>query len=77
MYLLCLTGVRRNFEAYYQSRLAHRMITSYVKACVTCALAQKFDLKKVTPATQRSLEPNSHDTIYVKLGHLYIYIWGM
>ena len=51
------TITRRNFEHYYYNRNATRAIKSYVQACVTCALAQKFDIHKATPETSRTLEP--------------------
>jgi len=52
------TITRRNFEHYYYNRNATRAIKSYVQACVTCALAQKFDIHKATPETSRTLEPS-------------------
>ena len=52
-----LTVTKRNFEHYYYNRNATRTIKSYVQACVTCALAHKFDIHKGTPSTKRSLEP--------------------
>jgi Integrase zinc binding domain len=51
------TVTKRNFEHYYYSRNATRMIRSYTQACVTCALSHKFDIHKGTPETKRSLEP--------------------
>ena len=74
-----VTVTRRNFELYYQNRNAHRMISSYVQACVTCALAQKYDLKKVMPETQRSLRPTRpRQYMYCDLipmpGKVYTYI---
>ena len=51
------TVTKRNFEHYYYNRNATRMIKSYVQSCVTCALAHKFDIKKTTPETNRSLQP--------------------
>ena len=51
------TVTKRNFEHYYYNRNATRTIKSYVQACVTCALAHKFDIHKGTPSTKRSLEP--------------------
>jgi len=52
-----ITLTKRNFEHYYYSRKAHRMIQSYVQACVTCAMAHKYDIKKAHPETNRSLQP--------------------
>ena len=74
-----VTVTRRNFELYYQNRNAHRMISSYVQACVSCALAQKYDLKKVIPETQRSLRPTRpRQYMYCDLipmpGRVYTYI---
>ncbi len=34
------------------------MIKSYILSCITCALANKFDIKKTVPETSRSLGPD-------------------
>jgi hypothetical protein len=52
------TVTKRNFEQYYYNRNSTRMIKNYVQSCVTCALAHKFDIKKTSPETNRSLQPN-------------------
>jgi hypothetical protein len=52
------TVTRRNFEHYNYNRNAARAIKSYVQACVTCGLANKFEIHKATTETRRSLEPN-------------------
>src|SRR5450830_1637994 len=51
------TTTKRNFQHYYHHRNAARMVQSYVNSCVTCALAQKFNIKKTAPETTRSLQP--------------------
>ncbi len=52
------TVTKRNFEQYYYNRMATRLIKSYIQSCVTCALANKFDIKKTVPETSRSLVPD-------------------
>src|SRR5450830_1021872 len=52
------TATKKNFQHYYYHRNAERLIQSYVRSCVTCALAHKFDIKKTAPETKRSLQPN-------------------
>jgi hypothetical protein len=49
---------KRNFEQYYYNRMATRLIKSYIQSCVTCALFNKFDIKKIVPETSRSLVPD-------------------
>ncbi len=49
------TVTKRNFEQYYYNRMANKMIKSYIQSCVTCALSNKFDIKKTVPETSRSL----------------------
>jgi len=51
------TVTKRNFEQYYYNHSANKTIKAYVQSCVTCALAQKFDIKKTVPETSRSLIP--------------------
>ena len=53
-----VTATIKNFQAYYYNRRAARNIREYVKACITCSFAGKYDLKKVKPSTQRSLRPS-------------------
>jgi hypothetical protein len=52
------TVTKRNFEQYYYNRMANKMIKSYIQSCVTCALSNKFDIKKTVPETSRSLVPD-------------------
>jgi hypothetical protein len=74
-----VTLTRRNFEHYYQNRNAHRIIAQYVQSCVTCAMAQKYDIKKVIPQMTRSLQPTRpRQYMYCDLipmpGKVYTYI---
>ena len=74
-----VTLLKRNFEHYYYNRSANRMITSYVQACVTCAIAHKYDIKLATPETSRSLQPiRPRQYLYCDLipmpGRMYTYI---
>ena len=73
------TLTKRNFEHYYYNRNAQRMIQSYVQACVTCALAHKYDIKKAPSETNRSLQPTRpRQYLYCDLipmpGKVYSYI---
>jgi hypothetical protein len=52
-----LTATIINFQHFYYHRNASRIIKSYCKSCVTCALATKHDIKKTLPSTERSLQP--------------------
>jgi len=52
-----LTATVKNFQAYYYHRQASRLIRTYVRSCLTCAYAGKYDLKKATASTERSLQP--------------------
>ena len=47
----------RNFRAYYHSPAAQMQIRLYVEACTTCALANKYDIKKVVPSVERTMKP--------------------
>ena len=47
----------KNFRSYYHSPAAQYHIKVYSEACTTCALAHKYDIKKVTPAVNRTLKP--------------------
>jgi len=74
-----ITLLKRNFEHYYYNRSASRMISSYVQACVTCAIAHKYDIKLATPETNRSLQPvRPRQYLYCDLipmpGRVYTYI---
>jgi len=74
-----VTLLKRNFEHYYYNRSASRMISSYVQACVTCAIAHKYDIKLATPETSRSLQPlRPRQYLYCDLipmpGRVYTYI---
>jgi hypothetical protein len=66
------TVTKRNFEQYYYNRMATRLIKSYIQSCVTCALANKFDIKKTVPETSRSLVPDRpRQYIYCDLISMY------
>jgi hypothetical protein len=47
----------RNFRSYYHSPAAQHYIKLYCEACTTCALANKYDIRKVTPAVERTMKP--------------------
>ena len=47
----------KNFRSYYHSPAAQYHIKMYTEACTTCALANKYDIKKVTPAVTRTMTP--------------------
>ena len=47
----------RNFRIYYHSPAAQLQIKLYVEACTTCALANKYDIKKVVPSVERTMKP--------------------
>ncbi len=51
------TTLLKNFRSYYHSPAAQYHIKLYTEACTTCALANKYDIKKVTPSVNRTLKP--------------------
>jgi Integrase zinc binding domain len=52
-----LTATVKNFMGYYFHRRAARLIKDYVRSCVTCIYAGKYDVKKIVPSTERTLQP--------------------
>ena len=52
-----VTATIKNFQAYYYSRQATKCIKAYVRSCITCSYAGKYDLRKVRPSTSRTLRP--------------------
>ena len=53
-----LTATVKNFQTYYYHPRASNMCKDYVKSCLTCAYAGKYDLKKVKSSTERTLKPS-------------------
>jgi hypothetical protein len=49
------TSKVKNFQAYYYHRHAARLIKEYVRSCITCVYAGKYDIKKVIPSSDRTL----------------------
>jgi hypothetical protein len=47
----------KNFQLYYFRRKASKLIRDYVHSCITCAYAGKYDMKKIKPSTERTLQP--------------------
>jgi hypothetical protein len=47
----------KNFRTYYHSPAAQHLIKKYVESCTTCALATKYDIKKITPSVDRTMKP--------------------
>jgi hypothetical protein len=47
----------KNFRIYYHAPAAQMQIRRYVDACTTCALANKYDIKKVVSAVERTMKP--------------------
>jgi hypothetical protein len=48
----------KNFRAYYNAPVAQYLIKQYVTACTTCALANKYDIKKVVSSVERTMKPS-------------------
>jgi hypothetical protein len=42
------------FRTYYHSPAAQHLIKTYVESCTTCDLANKYDIKKVSPSVERT-----------------------
>ena len=53
-----LSATVKNFQTYYYHPRASNMCKDYVKSCLTCAYAGKYDLKKVKSSTERTLKPS-------------------
>jgi hypothetical protein len=51
------TATVKNFQTYYFHRKAAKLIKGYVHSCLTCSYAGKYDVKKVKPSTERTLQP--------------------
>jgi RNase H-like domain found in reverse transcriptase/Reverse transcriptase (RNA-dependent DNA polymerase)/Integrase zinc binding domain len=51
------TSTIKNFQAYYYHRHSSRLIRDYVRSCITCNYAGKYDMKKVVPSSDRTLQP--------------------
>ena len=51
------TATVKNFQTYYYHPKASNMCREYVKSCLTCTFAGKYDLKKVITSTKRTLKP--------------------
>jgi hypothetical protein len=47
----------KNFRIYYHNPAAQHLIKKYVESCTTCALATKYDIKKITPSVDRTMKP--------------------
>jgi hypothetical protein len=47
----------KNFQAYYYHRHSSRLIKEYIRSCITCVHAGKYDLRKVVPSPDRTLQP--------------------
>jgi hypothetical protein len=47
----------KNFRIYYHNPAAQHLIKKYVESCTTCALATKYDVKKITPSVDRTMKP--------------------
>ena len=52
-----LTATIKNFQTYYYYPRASNMCKDYVRSCITCVFAGKYDLKKVKTSTDRTLKP--------------------
>jgi dUTPase len=62
----------KNFRAYYHAPMAQNLIKQYVAACTTCALANKYDIKKVVSSVERTIKssrPRQH--LYADLIPMY------
>ncbi len=47
----------KNVRIYYHNPAAQHLIKKYVESCTTCALATKYDIKKITPSVDRTMKP--------------------
>jgi len=52
-----LTATVTNFQAYYYYPRASNLCKDYVRSCITCVFAGKYDMKKVKTSTNRTLKP--------------------
>jgi hypothetical protein len=57
------TATIKNFQAYYYHRHAAQLIRVHVRPCITCAFAGKYDIPKVVPSADRTLQPHTSQTI--------------
>jgi dUTPase len=48
----------KTFRTYYHAPAAQQLIKNYVEACSTCELANKYDIKKITPSVARTMKPS-------------------
>ena len=62
------TAMKKSFESKYYNHIAQRMIKNSTESCLTCLLAKKYDIKKVTFGNNRSHEPDQPGkVIYIDL----------
>ena len=55
----------KNFRIYYHNPAAQHLIKKYVESCTTCALATKYDVKKITPSVDRTISLPGPGNIYM------------
>ncbi len=51
------SSMLKNFRIYYHNPAAQHLIKKNVESCTTCALATKYNIKKITPSVDRTMKP--------------------